>query len=204
MYRDGMSSREIGEAAGIPARTVSRYLKKHGTELRQAGPKRHDRLRDRAWLFSQYIGNMRSTPEIAKLIGASSRVVHSWLVHHGIETRDRGSEKGHQRFDDEGRERLSKAKRGRYCGSENPNWRGGQDNRDPDRNRYPAKQWSKAVRERDGKCVECGETRGLHAHHKKRWKDYPSLRYDVANGITLCQPCHQRAHGRGFKFYWNQ
>lgn len=30
----------------------------------------------------------------------------------------------------------------------------------------------------------------LEAHHKKSWRDYPSLRYDVKNGTTYCKFCH--------------
>lgn len=51
--------------------------------------------------------------------------------------------------------------------------------------------WSKKVRERDGnKCVLCGSTEHLNAHHlmpKKFWKDY---RLELNNGITLCCKCH--------------
>lgn len=31
-------------------------------------------------------------------------------------------------------------------------------------------------------------------HHKKGWKDYPELRYDVDNCITLCRECHKLLH----------
>jgi hypothetical protein len=54
--------------------------------------------------------------------------------------------------------------------------------------------WSALVRERDGKCTECGSIDDLHAHHIKAFKDYPELRYDVNNGITLCGKCHRDYH----------
>jgi 5-methylcytosine-specific restriction endonuclease McrA len=57
--------------------------------------------------------------------------------------------------------------------------------------------WRKTVLERDAhQCRRCHATEHLHAHHKKRWKDHPELRYDVDNGITLCQGCHWKAHHR--------
>lgn len=36
----------------------------------------------------------------------------------------------------------------------------------------------------------CTHTKRLQAHHIKPWAMYPSLRYNVANGITLCRYCH--------------
>jgi hypothetical protein len=32
----------------------------------------------------------------------------------------------------------------------------------------------------------------IEAHHILRWKDYPELRYDINNGITLCHFHHPR------------
>lgn len=56
--------------------------------------------------------------------------------------------------------------------------------------------WAEAVKDRDGKsCVECGATKKLHSHHIKRKKDFPELRFDLDNGITLCAKCHLAAHG---------
>lgn len=61
-------------------------------------------------------------------------------------------------------------------------------------------KWRDAVWERDCKtCRECGFSGGeklLHAHHLNGWNEYPSLRFDIGNGITLCHSCHARRHGR--------
>ena len=53
----------------------------------------------------------------------------------------------------------------------------------------------KLVKERDGKCLKCGSTERLHAHHIKPWKDYPELRFDINNGTTLCNSCHSKEEG---------
>ena len=59
--------------------------------------------------------------------------------------------------------------------------------------------WRKAVFERDDyTCQMCGKRSGnginviLHPHHIKRFADYPELRFDVNNGITLCKECHSK------------
>lgn len=56
------------------------------------------------------------------------------------------------------------------------------------------KKWRRAVRERDGfQCRYPGcltsKTR-LQVHHIRKWADYPTLRYEISNGITLCRKCH--------------
>jgi len=58
------------------------------------------------------------------------------------------------------------------------------------------KAWRFAVYKRDSwHCQECGkhcERKNIVAHHIKSFKDYPELRYDINNGITLCRKCHLR------------
>lgn len=58
------------------------------------------------------------------------------------------------------------------------------------------KQWRKDVFERDGySCRECGATKTyLNAHHIRGWAAFPDLRYELDNGLTLCQPCHLNVH----------
>ena len=60
------------------------------------------------------------------------------------------------------------------------------------------RRWRRAVFTRDGyRCQHCGQKLvALHAHHIKPWKDFPALRRDVSNGITLCGPCHKALHKR--------
>lgn len=57
------------------------------------------------------------------------------------------------------------------------------------------KEWSNGVRLRDGKCLKCGSEEKLHAHHIKPWKASEDLRFDINNGMTLCQPCHAKIEG---------
>lgn len=203
MYFEGMTTRQIGAKVGISSRTITRYLHKAGVRLRNPGDPVIEQLVNREWLEAEYVEKRKSTTVIAAEIGCSCCSVSLWLKRHGIQARRTGSEKGHKRTTDESRQKQSAARRGLFIGPKNPNWRGGIQLRHPERNRYRSKMWVKAVKDRDcWKCVECGAIDRLHAHHIKRWKDYPELRYEVSNGVTLCHKCHELAHGRGFKFRW--
>lgn len=58
------------------------------------------------------------------------------------------------------------------------------------------RDWMLAVKNRDGwKCkISNNECKGrLESHHILPWKDYPELRYQINNGITLCIKHHPRA-----------
>lgn len=54
--------------------------------------------------------------------------------------------------------------------------------------------WSREILKRDLKCVDCGATDGLQAHHIKGWNEAPDLRYEHSNGETLCWRCHHTRH----------
>jgi hypothetical protein len=44
-------------------------------------------------------------------------------------------------------------------------------------------------------CQKCFKIGGeLNAHHIKYFSEYPELRFDVNNGITLCKSCHIEIH----------
>ena len=56
------------------------------------------------------------------------------------------------------------------------------------------KNWRRNTFKRDGfTCQICGEKGGkLRANHIKRYVDYPDLRIDINNGITICENCDYR------------
>lgn len=57
------------------------------------------------------------------------------------------------------------------------------------------KIWMKSVKVRDEwRCRMFGENceGGLEAHHILNWVDFPDLRYEIKNGITLCHAHHPR------------
>ncbi len=64
-----------------------------------------------------------------------------------------------------------------------------------ERNDTAYKEWRKKIWLRDGyKCkIANPDCKGrIEAHHILGWKDYPELRYEVNNGITLCHFHHPR------------
>lgn len=62
------------------------------------------------------------------------------------------------------------------------------------RNNYTYRKWRQAVIGRDKKCVSCGVQDNLQAHHIKSFAKFPLLRFDLSNGITLCEECHKNYH----------
>lgn len=59
------------------------------------------------------------------------------------------------------------------------------------------KRWRFDVFARDKfTCQKCGDKKGgnLNAHHIKHFADHPEFRFELSNGITLCERCHRQEH----------
>jgi hypothetical protein len=88
-------------------------------------------------------------------------------------------------------------------GATHPRWKGGRPWERFTRPEYLA--WRNVVLERDNyTCQDCGRVckkreKGLAAHHIQSYAEHPELRYDPANGVTLCRDCHMARHGRNRK-----
>jgi hypothetical protein len=57
------------------------------------------------------------------------------------------------------------------------------------------REWMLVVKQRDNwECkINNSDCNGrLESHHILNWKDYPELRYEINNGITLCHAHHPR------------
>lgn len=83
-------------------------------------------------------------------------------------------------------------------GSDSPRWKGGVAHHRQERSTFEYRNWRDGVYGRDHYfCRICGQHSGrLEAHHLFDWKRYPELRYNVDNGVTLCESCHKAFHSQ--------
>lgn len=91
------------------------------------------------------------------------------------------------------------ATRRKMRGPYNGNWRNGASRKnDLIRKSVEYLDWKAQVFVRDGRqCVLCGSTQEIEADHIKPFSVYPELRFDVANGRTLCHACHRHTDTYG-------
>lgn len=91
--------------------------------------------------------------------------------------------------------------KGKFRGENSPSWKGGLAFERDERHTPEYQYWRKAVYARDYyTCQCCGAKSGkgasveLHAHHILNWKDNVDERYEISNGVTLCEHCHMSFH----------
>lgn len=86
--------------------------------------------------------------------------------------------------------RISQTLKNKYTGEKASNWRGGisTDRRNDNR----VHEWRRAVLIRDDFTCQICSVRGgdMHVDHIQPFSEYTDLRFEVANGRTLCRPCH--------------
>lgn len=200
LYSQGLTVRQIEKEIGVPSRTISRWLRESGVTMRKPGETAKTQRLTSQELQRLYVQEDKSAEAIAVMWGVTPVTVRKKLREFGIQVRE--SNKG-RKFGPEMGEKISKALKGRFVGSNNPNWRGS-DVKEYRRMRttYEAKQWSQMVKERDGwKCVKCGSVNDLQSHHIKRWRANKAHRFDISNGMTLCRPCHADEHREEIKLW---
>lgn len=90
--------------------------------------------------------------------------------------------------------------RNRFSKERSPCWKGGT-KLGRDRASLEYREWRRQVFERDHYTCKCcgdhsekGHKVELHAHHILNWSNHQEKRYDVSNGITLCDKCHYEFH----------
>jgi hypothetical protein len=104
-----------------------------------------------------------------------------------------------------------KDRKGKFVKEKSGHWKGGITLiNQVIRNSEKHKEWANKVYRRDNwQCQLCGikcQKNNIAAHHLKEFSQYPELRFDVDNGITLCKRCHAKIHklgNLGIQFYGN-
>jgi biotin operon repressor len=199
-WDDELPIRSVAEKLNISTATLGRRMKSFGIAARDKNHGRNDWWQTEEYLSNSYVKELKSSITIAKEVGSGSRVVCTWLENFNIKRRKRGGELRGKTMSLASREKMSAAKKGKYVGKLNSNWKGNLVSDEVrERRSYIAKKWRKQVTERDDhKCQKCGSRDKLHAHHIKEFKDHPDLRWDLNNGITVCVFCHEKIHNRKF------
>lgn len=89
------------------------------------------------------------------------------------------------------------AMKGILSGKKHWNWKGGiTPINQQDRNTTEYKEWRTSIFCRDNYTCKLCNKKGneLNAHHIKEWANFPEDRFDINNGVTLCESCHQLIH----------
>jgi hypothetical protein len=115
-----------------------------------------------------------------------------------------GKLKGGWKLSEETKKKMSRPKpwmKGRIAvsGEKCWNWKGGVSKYVKERKYSPEhNEWRKIIFVRDNFiCQDCGINKTyFEAHHIKSWKDFPGLRFDINNGMTLCLKCHKKRHSK--------
>lgn len=95
----------------------------------------------------------------------------------------------------------------KLSGENHWNWQGGiTSERDKIKQSKEYTDWRIKVFERDNyTCQVCGEKGGkLNVHHIHNFSDYPELRFDINNGITICEKHHLQTYKNSFHDIYSQ
>lgn len=113
--------------------------------------------------------------------------------------RDRWASRIASKFNSLGNKKILKPNVGirilRNSGIHHPNFKGIYDANMKIRQSPQYRRFKLKVLERDNRtCQMCGDKNKIHVHHIKPFASFPNLRFDVNNGLSLCQPCHIKVH----------
>ena len=195
---------EIAEELGCDHKVVYRYLRKYGFSTRSLSEAHTVYSPAKAFLIQEYVTSGKTIYQMADEMGCSASSMYRLLMDVDIEIRV---------TDRSGGNNPMYGKKGQLAPAyKNPKDRIGTLHRLV-RDCLEYKNWRKAVFERDRYiCTNCGFDRGgiLQAHHLMPFakiiknNNIKSLEealqcvelWNVANGVTLCEPCHKQKSER--------
>ena len=156
-------------------------------------------IRNKDWLYEQYIMLRRSTSDIAKEMNVTDSAILFWLKKHGIPRRSTSETRQIKYWGTSGSDTPMWNKKGELS----TNWKGGIS---PERQSfYSSSEWKTAcssVWKRDNAiCQRCGIRKSespdlpFHIHHIESFAVIEK-RADVTNLILLCEICHHWVHSK--------
>lgn len=221
LYKKGLGSNAIGLKLGVSQTSVLNWVAKLGINRRSHGTKQiSDKdIRTIISLYKKGIGS----PEIVRKTGHSKSVILGYVKKAGLTRKGKGPLDPRWRQVElqcvicnrvfsvkaaeakrSNRRCCSQECRGKwlsihYSRENSPIWEGGKAGEHTlIRNSTQYKEWREMIFQRDQwTCQQCGKVGGgrLEAHHILSFSKYPQIRFDIKNGITLCELCHKRLHG---------
>lgn len=166
-----MSYKSIGEVFGVSAATIKDRINKFGIKPHSTSETLKKDI-DIDLVIELYNQGL-SCVKIATKLGVSHSIVSDRLKERGIVLR----------------------KQCEYVsGEKSSTWKGGTSSESElVRSSKEYRRWREAVFARDNyTCQKCGDNKGgnLNAHHIVNFSENKKLRFELSNGITLCNKCH--------------
>ena len=214
------SSRQIAAECDCVYETVLYWLRIHKIPARGKNEPRNERplYHNPTWLYEHYITQLLSIKQIANFVKADPTTIHDWLKKHNIPIRDKNFarwgikpwrnkewlfnqymtlDKSTNQIGEENNCDLKVIslwlRKFNYFKEKIPKDINRSENL-KSRNAKIYSEWRLAVFTRDNwtcqmpGCINFKSI--LHAHHIKTFADNPNERYNLSNGITLCESCH--------------
>lgn len=196
-YEQKLTKQEICQRLNIGYVALSKVFNEYNIPKRTSWSQQHKSLFSKArkgklkkalhltkeLLYQEYVINKSPIYQIATKYHISKATVSSRLKLFNIEKR-RNIPPQHN-------------------GDSHPNWKGGITKENTRLRKLKIyKDWRQEVFMRDNfRCQHCGSKKHLTAHHIIPFALYVEGRYDVHNGITLCEYCHSNIDRHFYQFY---
>lgn len=196
----GRDATDISKECGVNIRTLREWIHAfHLTDIK--GLNLEDKI-SRDELYDMYCLKHMTTEEIGDLYSTTGNTIASLLRKYNIPIPTRSElnrvyynqKGGREKFKEYGQRLENRiATSCRMRGIPIDDFDGFVSDRNALlRNCSDYREWRRSVFKRDNYTCQCCDKRSgkLNAHHILNWSDNVDLRYDIDNGITLCEECH--------------
>lgn len=203
-YQQGVGVSELANHFNCGENTIRRRLRRLGVSTST------ERLaiKSKEWFIEKYVHQKWSANKIAKELGCSKRPILDRLQKYGV-IRNSSQAAKIKMADPKEREKISKARKGKFCGENSARWQGGKTKISIlIRQMIEYKNWREEIFQRDNfTCRFCKKTNCvLNADHIKPFsiilkenkinsiikaRNCEEL-WNIENGRTLCVSCHRK------------